>query len=244
MKKILIIALTVFFTSCAELTPLIDTYSESLPLTEQEVSSGLKEALRIGSDSATTKLGTLNGYYGDDLVKILLPPEADIIVTNASKIPGGDKLIEDVIKHINYAAEDAAKEAGPIFFDAVKSITISDAFSILNGTDDAATNYLKQKTYDQLFALYNPKIQSSLDKEIAAGISTNKSWETLTSQWNKITDNPLGQMAGLHAVKTDLDSYLTEKALDGLFLKLAEEEKNIRTDPMARVTDILKRVFK
>jgi len=243
MKKLYFALLGITFTACAELTTIMETYDIDVPLTEYEVSSGLKEALRVGTDSAATRLGALNGYYGDELVKILLPEEANIIVDNISRIPGGNKLVEDVVMRINRAAEDAAKEAGPVFWGAIKNMTISDAFAILNGSEKAATDYLHKQTYDDLFKLYNPKIQTSLDKEIVAGISTNESWESLTGKWNRIAESPLGQFADLEAVKTDLDAYLTEKALDGLFVKIAQQEKLIREDPMARVNDILKRVF-
>ncbi|MBR8535839.1 DUF4197 domain-containing protein [Carboxylicivirga sediminis] len=243
MKKIIYILPLIVLSACAELTAVIDTYNANAPLTETEVASGLKEALRVGTDSAAARLGVTNGYYGDELVKIMLPEEADIIVKNASKIPGGEKVIEDVVVHINRAAEDAAKEAGPVFWGAIREMTIADAFNILNGENDAATQYLKNSTYEKLFNLYNPKIQASLDKEIAAGISPNMSWETLTGKWNQIADNPFGKMAGLNAVNVDLDAYLTEQALNGLFIKIAQEEAQIRKDPMARVNAILERVF-
>ena len=243
MRKIYFALLAIIFTACAELTTIMETYDIDVPLTEYEVSSGLKEALRVGTDSAATRLGAINGYYGDELVKIMLPEEASIIVDNISKIPGGNKLVEDVVMRINRAAEDAAKEAGPVFWGAIKNMTITDAFNILNGGEKAATDYLHKQTYAELFKLYNPKIQTSLDKEIVAGISTNESWESLTEKWNMIAESPIGQFANLEAVKTDLDAYLTEKALDGLFVKIAQQEKLIREDPMARVNDILKRVF-
>jgi len=244
MKKIYLLLLSISLAACTELTKIAESLPIDVPLTEEEVANGLKEALRVGTDSASARLSVTNGYYGDELVKILLPKEANIIVDNASKIPGGDKLIEDVVKSINRAAEDAAKEAGPIFWTAVKKMTIQDAFTILNGETDAATQYLKSNTYQELFKLYNPKIQKSLDKEIAAGVSTNESWESLTGRWNKIAGNTLGQIAGLKTVDVDLDHYLTEQALNGLFVKIADEEKNIRQDPTARVNDILERVFK
>jgi len=243
MKKLYFALLAITFTACAELTTIMETYDIDVPLTEYEVSSGLKEALRVGTDSAATRLGALNGYYSDELVKIMLPEEANIIVDNISKIPGGNKLVEDVVMRINRAAEDAAKEAGPVFWGAIKNMTITDAFNILNGGEKAATDYLHKQTYTELFKLYNPKIQTSLDKEIVAGISTNESWESLTGKWNTIAESPIGQFASLEAVKTDLDAYLTEKALDGLFVKIAQQEKLIREDPVARVNDILKRVF-
>lgn len=243
MKKLYFAILAITFTACAELTTIMETYDIDVPLTEYEVSSGLKEALRVGTDSAATRLGALNGYYGDEMVKIILPEEANIIVNNISRIPGGNKLVEDVVMRINRAAEDAAKEAGPVFWGAIKNMTITDAFNILNGDEKAATDYLHKQTYTELFKLYNPKIQTSLDKEIVAGISTNESWESLTGKWNTIAESPIGQFASLESVKTDLDTYLTEKALDGLFVKIAQQEKLIREDPVARVNDILKRVF-
>jgi len=243
MKKTIYLLALTLLCACAELNTIIDTYNVNAPLTEYEVAGGLREALRVGTDSASARLGQLNGYYGDELVKIMLPEEANIIVNNASKIPGGSKVIDDVLVRINRAAEDAAKEAGPIFWSAIKEMSITDAFTILKGSDDAATQYLKNTTYQKLFDLYNPKIQSSLDKEIAAGISTNESWESLTKKWNTIADNPFGQLAGLHAVNVDLDAYLTQQALNGLFIKIAQEEAQIRKDPMARVNAVLKRVF-
>ncbi|MCT4623349.1 MAG: DUF4197 domain-containing protein [Schleiferiaceae bacterium] len=243
MKRTIYLLLAITLCACAELTKIVENYPISLPLTETEVANGLREALRVGTDTASAQLGKSNGYYGDELVKILLPKEADIIVKNASKIPGGDKLIEDVVKRINHAAEDAAKEAGPVFWGAIKNMSITDAFNILKGENDAATQYLKSSTYQQLFDLYNPQIQTSLDKEIAAGISTNESWESLTTKWNLVADNPFGKMAGLKPVNIDLDAYLTEQALNGLFVKIAQEEAQIRQDPMARVNDVLKRVF-
>lgn len=247
MKKIVIVlAAAGLLTSCAELTSIVENYpiSTSLPLTESEVANGLKEALRVGTDSASARLGITNGYYGDELVKIMLPKEADNIVNNISKIPGGDKLVNDVVIRINRAAEDAAKEVGPVFWNSIKSMTINDAFTILKGEDDAATQYLKSKTYQELFNLYQSKIKESIDKEIVAGVSTTESWETLTSKWNKLAKSTVGQIAGLDAVDIDLDQYLTEKALTGIFLKISDEEKNIRQDPAARVNDVLKRVFK
>ena len=122
-------------------------------------------------------------------------------------------------------------------------MTIQDGFTILRGEKDAATQYLKKSTYDQLLNLYKPKINNSLDKKFVAEISANQTWETLTTQWNKVANSVVGQVAGFEAVDIKLDTYLTQKALDGLFLKLANEEEKIRTDPLARVTNLLKRVF-
>ena len=231
------------FFSCTELQQVLDTYSQNQPLTETDVANGLKQALKVGTDTAVANLARKNGYFGNDLYKILLPPEADIIVDNVSKLPGGSKLVNDAILGINRAAEDAAKEATPIFVNAITGMTIQDAWNILKGEDNAATEYLKKSTYNQLVDLYSPKIGKSLDKPLVAGVSTSQTWDKLTTNWNKIADNPIGEMAGLTPVKTDLNRYLTEKALDGLFLKIADEEKKIRENPLNRVTDLLKRVF-
>jgi len=245
MKKIAILILAATLASCAELNTVLNTYNTgiSVPLTESEVATGLREALRVGTDSAASRLGSLNGYYADEMVRIMLPDEADIIIDNISRIPGGDKMVDNLIVGINRAAEDAAKEAGPVFWGAIKGMTITDAFTILNGGEKAATDYLHKQTYESLFKLYNPKIQSSLDKKIIGSISANDSWNTLTGEWNSIAESPIGRVAALKPVKTDLDAYLTQKALEGLFLKIAEQEKEIRENPLARVNNILKRVF-
>lgn len=246
MKKtyfIIVISALLTISGCAEMLEIAKTFDADRPLTQFEVVSGLKEALKVGTDSAAGRLAMINGYYGDELVKILLPPEASVITKNIGKIPGGEKLLQDIILRINRSAEDAAKEAGPIFFNAVTNMTIQDGFTILKGNKNSATQYLKTNTYNELFRLYQPKIKSSLDKDLIAGISTNESWETLIGQWNQLAGSIAGQIAGFKKVETKLDEYLTQKALDGLFLKLALEEEKIRTNPMARVTEILKRVF-
>ncbi len=230
--------------SCAELVQIANSIELETPLTESEIAQGLKEALRVGTDSAAHKLSITNGYFGDEAVKILLPEEANIIVDNAKKIPGGEKLVNDVILSINRAAEDAAKEAGSIFFKAITEMTITDAVNILGGAENAATEYFKSKTRQELFNLYSPKIKQSTDKKIIAGYSAGQTWETLTQKYNQLAGSFVGQLADLHKVEVELNSYLTEKALDGLFLKIALEESKIRKDPTARVTEILKRVFK
>lgn len=212
-------------------------------LSEATIVEGLKEALVVGTDSATSQLSMTNGYYGNEVLKILLPPEADIIVDNISLIPGGSALIEEIVLGINRSAEDAAKEVALIFIPAITDMSIMDGLSILNGSNNAATEYLESNTYLKLFELYQPKIQTSLDKKLVGTVSTNYLWSTLVGQWNGIANTLAGQLAGFEPVETQLDSYLTDKALDGLFLKIAEEELAIRTDPMARVTDLLEKVF-
>jgi hypothetical protein len=227
---------------CAELANVMKT-TVGQPLTESEVAEGLKEALSTGAVNAAQKLSAENGYYGDLTVKILLPDEAKVIIDNISKIPGGDKLVQDVILRINRAAEDAAKEAAPIFINSIKQMTISDAFNILTGADNAATSYLRAHTYNELYALYLPKIRNSTEKKIVANISTRDSWLALTGRWNSFASSIPGKLAGMKPVTTDLDAYLTAKALDGIFSKVAIEELKIRKNVSARVTPLLQKVF-
>jgi len=213
------------------------------PLSEAEVSEGLKEALITGSNNASSILSAVNGYYGDELVKILLPEEAGVIIDNLSKIPGGDKLVEDVILSINRAAEDAAKEVAPIFVNSIKQMTINDAFGILRGTDNAATQYLISTTRADLYNLYKPKITRSTEKDILGEISAKDSWDALTGKWNLFANSIAGRMANVNPVNADLDDYLTNQALDGMFLKVQDEEKKIRQNVSARVTPLLQKVF-
>jgi hypothetical protein len=244
VSKIFFLFLILIITGCAELTQLANqTLSENKPLTQGEIVSGLKEALVVGTSKSIDILGVTDGYYKDELVKILLPPEADVIVNNISRIPGGDKLIEDAILSINRAAEDAVSEAKPIFVNSIKSMTITDAVGILKGEDNAATQYLHKTTYTQLVDLYQPKIKNSIDKKLVGNVSTGQSWDLLTGRWNELANSVVGRVAGLEPVELKLEEYLTQKALNGLFLKIEAQEKQIREDPVARVNDILKRVF-
>lgn len=229
--------------SCAEMMKVVQSLPVNQPLTQAEIVAGLKEALRVGTDSSVRRLAKTDGYYRDPLVKILLPSEADVLVKNINRIPGGSALLEDVVLKINRAAEDAVSEAAPIFWNSITGITIPDAVGILKGGDNAATNYLRETTYNDLFNLYSPKIKTSLDKKIFGEISASNAWNTLTSEWNKLAKSVVGQMAGFKPVDLSLNDHLTAQALNGLFLKIGEEEKKIRQDPVARVTDILRRVF-
>lgn len=240
----MILALSVILLSgCAELNTLMQSVPTNAPLTEADVAKGLKEALTVGSKNASSILSAVDGYYGDELVKILLPEEASVIIDNIGRIPGGDKLVEDVVLRINRAAEDAAREVAPIFVNSITQMTISDAFTILRGPDNAATQYLINTTRMDLYNLYKPKISQSTGKDIIGGISTKESWEALTGKWNTFANSVVGKLAGFEAVNVDLDDYLTNRALDGMFLKVQDEEKKIRTNVSARVTPLLERVF-
>lgn len=243
LKFTTIVLFALIFAGCTELRQIAEQFESPRPLTNQEVIDGLKQALTIGADSAASRLAATNGYYRDQAVRILLPPEAQVITENLSLIPGGEKLIEDVILRINRAAEDAAREAAPVFAAAVRNMTIQDGFAILRGENDAATQYLRSATWNELYGLYQPRIKNSIDKPIVGNISTGESWDVLTGQWNRIANSTMGRMSDLKPVDVELDRYLTERALEGLFLKLTEEEEKIRTIAAARVTDLLRRVF-
>lgn len=242
-KLLLYMFLVSILTSCEHLLQIAEGMDGPQPLTEAEVVRGLRQALTIGADSAAAGLAATDGYYLNDAVRISLPPQASVITENLSYLPGGAALVEDVVLRINRAAEDAAREAAPIFAGAVSQMTIQDGFSILRGEEDAATQYLKENTYADLYQLYQPRIRASAETPIVGNISTMDAWNTLTSNWNDIANSTVGRLGGLETVDVELDAYLTERALDGLFLKLAEQEQKIRHDPVARVTDLLRRVF-
>jgi len=241
--RTLVFATVILIVSgCAELMNVLQTVSP-LPLTEEEVVNGLKEALMTGAKNSAQRLAAENGYYGDEAIKILLPDDAKMILDNISKLPGGDKLVQDVVLRINRAAEDAAKEVAPVFINSVKQMTIRDAFNILNGADNAATSYLKSTTYSELYALYKPKIQASTEKKILGNISTKESWVALTGKWNSLANSVAGRLASLKPVNSDLDDYLTNRALSGMFMKVEIEELKIRKETSARISPILQRVF-
>jgi hypothetical protein len=161
-----------------------------------------------------------------------------------SYIPGGSGLVDDFVLRMNRAAEDAAKEAKPIFVAAITTMTIEDGLNILLGEDTAATHYLRTKTFLDLKGLFKPKINASLEKDLVGGISANDSWNSLSNAFNNyVVDTWVGTFYGLQPVQVQMDEYVTHRALSGLFVKVAEEEKDIRTDPVARVNEILQKVF-
>lgn len=240
---VLLLFSLLLFTGCTELMKTLQTVSSVKQLTEGDIVGGLKEALSIGSKNAALQLSSRDGYWGDPEVRIPLPGEAKVIVDNISRIPGGQQLIDDVVLSINRAAEDAARGVAPIFVSSVKQMTINDGYNILHGADNAATSYLRNTTWNELYALYKPEISISTGKEIVAGISAQESWSTLTQKWNQVANSMAGKLAGLSPVTTDLDDFLTRKALEGIFLKLEGEELKIRKEISARVTPLLQEVF-
>lgn len=208
--------------------------------TDEEIAAGLKEALHHGNDTAVSNLSAPDGYFGDALIKILLPAEAQPVYNAISNIPFLSSYIDETILAINRAAEDAAVEAKPIFFEAITDMTISDAVGILMGEDSAATHYLKEKTYDKLFAAFQPKVENSLSKDLILGISAEESYSRLINTYN---DGSGGGILWKEIESNSLSNHTTDRALRGLFVKVAEEEKNIRTNPLHRVTEILQEIF-
>ncbi|MFV0472506.1 MAG: DUF4197 domain-containing protein [Paludibacteraceae bacterium] len=247
MKKAFIIGLlAIAMISCAELMSVANTAVGTLGstgVTEQENVAGLKSALNLGIESAVQTLGVQDGFFNDAILKILLPSEAQAIVNNIKLIPGGSQLVDKAVLSMNRAAEDAVKEAAPIFKNAILSMSITDGVGILFGGNNAATEYLKKTTYTQLQNAFASKIRTSLNKPLVYNTSTSKTWNTLTSTYNSVANNPIGAAAGLKTVNVDLEQYVTGKALDALFVKIADQEKSIRQNPTERVSTLLQRVF-
>ncbi len=200
-----------------------------VPLTNTDISNGLKEALNLGTGEAVDLLSTKDGYF-KSAYKILLPEEARQVTEKLQIIPGFSNVENIVLERINRAAEDAATKAGPIFLEAIKGISINDALSILTGEQDAATNFLHAQTFDQLYSQFQPELLESLEKFNAVSY-----WEDAVNAYNKI---PL-----LADANPRLDDYVTQEALKGLFSLVEKKEAGIRSDVSQRVSPLLQRVF-
>lgn len=203
--------------------------SATSSLSNDEIIKGLKEALSVGIKNAGASASALDGFNKSDFIRIPFPAEAQKMENSLRKVGFGSKVDEFEVA-LNRAAEEAAKEAAPLFLQAITSMSVNDGLSILKGEDDEATNYLKKVTSDSLYAVFKPIIQAALIK-----VNITKYWSPLADKYNKI---PLTTK-----VNPDLEDYTTKKAMEGLFTLLAQEEKKIRDQPAARVTDILKKVF-
>lgn len=198
-------------------------------LSESDVVSGLKNALSLGATKASSQLNQLNGFNGNPLVRIPFPPEAQQVASQLRSMGFGAK-VDEFEKTLNRAAENAAKEAAPIFVNAVTSMSFTDAKNILTGPDNSATTYLQKTTTNALTQAFTPHISTALNNSTAT-----QKWSELATLYNKI---PF-----VSKVQTDLVKYTTTKALSGMFTVLASEELKIRKDPASRVTDIMKKVF-
>lgn len=199
------------------------------PLTTGEVAEGLKEALVKGISTGSDLVSITDGYFKNAEIKIPFPPEVRKVEDAMRKIGLGSE-VDKFVMTLNRGAEDAAKEAKPIFIAAIRSMTIQDAWSILRGEENAATEYLKRTTSPLLKEKFKPVIQSSLNK-----VNATKYYGEIVSRYN--------QIPFVEKVNPNLDDYATDKAIEGLFVMIAKEEKNIRQDPVARTTELLKRVF-
>lgn len=230
MKKIALLAITAYIvSSCAELQQVANQLPNVLEQENIDIAGGLKEALNNGISKQVIKLTATDGFFKNEAVKILLPDELKK-VDKALRDVGMSKLADDGLKVLNRAAEDAVKEATPIFVDAVTRMTFSDAKNILMGNESAATTYLQNSTSAALYTRFNPVIKSSFAK-----VGADKVWTNIITKYNSI---PL-----VKKVNPDLTDYTTNKAMEGVFKMIAVEEKNIRTNLGSRTSDLLKKVF-
>jgi Protein of unknown function (DUF4197) len=235
MKKLMILMClsSMFFVSCGQKINLGKVVNSVLsggaPLSEDEIGMGLKEALSVGINLGADKASALDGYFKNPKIRIPFPPEVQKVETALRGIGLGPK-VDDFILALNRGAEDAAKEAKPIFISAIKQLTIRDAISILRGDKNAATMFLKRTTSAQLATAFEPFITKSLEKTQAT-----KYYTDLATAYNRI---PLTSK-----IIPDLKGYATQRAIDGLFILVEEEEAKIRENPLARTTELLKRVF-
>jgi hypothetical protein len=261
---------SISFTSCEEV--LKDINTSSTASNEENIANGLKEALRVGTDSAVTKLNKPDGYFKDAAIKILLPPELQTAIANfksksftfGGKTYTGETLYntgalgisplkskeEDLILGINRATEAAAVEAKPIFVNAITGMSITDASNILfGGVDTAATGYLRKNTYTSLYTNFEPKIDASLKTVKIGNKAVSTLYEDFIADYNAILNKSLlnssvGSLMGIKTIETtDLSAYTTNKGLSGLFVKVADKEAEIRVNPFARINDLLKDVF-
>lgn len=231
--KYIAIAVSVIVLGCtsAQINQALSDINKGAakPLTSAEVAEGLKEALISGISKGADITSQLDGYFKNPEIKIPFPPDVKKVEDRLRQLGLGSK-VDEFVMTLNRGAEDAAKEAKPIFISAIKQMTIDDAFGILKGQPDAATQFLKRTTSAQLKEKFKPVIQNSLNK-----VSATKYYGDLVGTYNKI---PL-----VEKVNPDLNDYATNLAIQGLFTMVAKEEKNIRENPLARTTDLLKRVF-
>ncbi|MGD2171053.1 MAG: DUF4197 domain-containing protein [Gammaproteobacteria bacterium] len=235
MKKSILIAVALLaLAGCSEKDlrqayGLVDAGAAEVPLTRAEVVAGLKDSLARGISKGAAQASTENGYYGDSRLRIPFPPEVEKVEQTLRDVGLGNE-VDRFVRQLNRGAEKAAASARPIFIKAITSMTISDAFEILNGPPDAATQYLMRTTGDDLRAEFRPIVRDKLEET-----SATRYYGDIVSTYNKL---PF-----VSKVDPDLEAYATDRAIDGLFLLIADEEANIRENPRARTTELLRRVF-
>lgn len=238
LKRSLIICLfllgTSFSVATAQLFDKLKKEANKLienpkSLTQDDAANGLKEALIKGVSNGSDIVSKLDGYNKNPEIKIPFPQDAKKVETTLRSV-GLSKQVDDAVLSLNRAAEDAAKEAKPIFIAAVKKMTFDDAITIVKGNDNAATTYLNKTTSPELRLKFKPVIQKSLEK-----VDATKHWATVMNSYNRL---PF-----IEKINPDLTDYVTQKAIDGLFVMIAKEELDIRKNPAARTSDILIKVF-
>ena len=230
MKRTLLFVLVFQLVACTELQQVVNQLPQGpTGIGNAEIAQGLREALNMGIEKQVNKLANENGFFRNELVKILLPEELQKVDKTLRDI-GLSNLADEGLRIINRAAEDAVGEATPIFVDAVKGITFNDARQILLGNDNAATQYLQSSTKTKLYNKFNPIIKNSFQK-----VGADQIWSNIITRYNNL---PLTS-----DVNPDLTDYTTNEALEGVYTMIAVEEKEIRTKISSRTTDLLKRVF-
>lgn len=229
MKKILILVVAVSLSSCAEMQQVLNQLPQKQGIGGVDIAGGLREALNNGISKQVTKLTAVDGFYKNEAVKILLPEELRKVDSGLRKM-GLSALADEGLKVLNRAAEDAVKESTPIFVDAVRNITFTDAKTILMGNKNSATIYLQNSTSTALYGKFNPVIKNSFNK-----VGADKVWANIITKYNSF---PL-----VNKVNPDLTDYVTNQAMNGVFKMIAVEEKNIRTNLSSRTSVLLQKVF-
>ena len=219
-----------FLSACssAQLSQLGDILKDG-SLSTEEVAMGLKQALEKGTNSGTASASKLNGYFNNQKIRIPLPPDMQRVESTLRQVGLGSE-VDKFALNLNRAAEKAAIEAKPIFISAIKSLTIQDAWNILRGDKDAATQYLRRTTFNQLKGAFQPIVENALNS-----VNVTKYYDDIARSYNRIP--------GVTKINDDLNDFATTKAIDGLFVLIAEEEANIRANPAARTTELLRKVF-
>lgn len=231
MKKLFLALGLLSLTACDQLADLAENYPTTTgEPSKQEIANGLRQALSIGAENSVNMVSKTNGFYGDPQIRIPFPPEAEKVASTARQL-GLDKQVDQFVETMNHGAEKAAEKATPIFLDAVRKLSFQDVYNIWRGGDHAAADYLKRTTTTALKNEFRPEIKKALDQ-----VELTRYWNPLISAYNQL---PLNR----EKINPNLDDYVLDKTLDGLFMKIAEEEEKIRENPQERVTALLRKVF-
>jgi len=241
--KILLFTLVINILNCTSQIKL-NKISEKVPnnilnnkgskssLSNEEIVKGLKEALTIGVEKGSSKASKVNGFLNNEAIRLPFPPDAQKVKDVCLKFRL-DAKVEEFEETLNAAAEEACKTAAPIFKNAVLNMSVKDGYQILKGEDNSATIYLKNQTSSNLYTIFFPEVKKAIEK-----VNLTSYWEPLSKKYNQTT-----KLTGKEPVNTDLNKYVTEKAIEGIFHLIEIEEKSIRKDPLQRTSDLLKKVF-